>query len=185
MNQHELSWAVQYEITRFRSQSADYCFTTEEYARIFPDLRGTNDTARHVIHLLRTLVRGRRENIMRSPELQMHLDAVKRRVAELERTEKDAYVELDHEEDAIKAGKGAGLGFTSHGPDPDWYGGQGTQNYSISLFWASAHALFSHTRCRFGRTFKERRLHYEQAVLFRIYDSAPEAQDRPIEPCTT
>lgn len=126
MNQHELSWAVQYEVARFRSQSQDYCFTMEEYARIFPDLEGPNDVARHVIHLLRTLVRGRRENTVRSPELQQHLDAVKRRVADLERTEKDPYVELDLEEEAIKACKGAGLGLTSHGPDPEWYGGQGT-----------------------------------------------------------
>ena len=132
MNQHELSWAVQYEIARFRSQSLDYCFTTEEYARIFPDLHGTNDVARHVIHLLRTLVRARRENTVRSPELQKHLDAVKRRVAELERTEKDPYVELDREEEAIKAGKGAGLGLTPHGPDPDWYGGQRTRIFTVS-----------------------------------------------------
>lgn len=125
MNSHKLSWAVQYEISRFRSQSNDYCFTADEYARIFPDLQGGNDKARHVVHLLRTLVRDRRDRNIRSAELQAHLDAIKRRVEELERAEKDPYVELDKEEATIEAGKQAGLGLTSDGPDPDWYGGQG------------------------------------------------------------
>lgn len=132
MNLHKLSWAVQYEISRFRSQSKDYCFTADEYARIFPDLEGGNDKARHVVHLLRTLVRDRRDRNIRSTELQAHLDAIKRRVEELERAEKDPYVELDKEEDTIEAAKHAGLGLTSDGPDPDWYGGQGKLLFFIT-----------------------------------------------------
>ena len=125
MDSHKLSWAVQYEILRFRSQSRDYCFTVEEYAKIFPELHGGNDMGRHVIHLLRTLVCNRCKNTTRSPKLQAHLNAIKRRVAELERAEKDPYVKLDKEEVAIEAGNHAGLGLTLDGPDPDWYGGQG------------------------------------------------------------
>jgi hypothetical protein len=79
MNQHELSWAVQYKITYICSQSLNNCFAPKEYACIFPDLRA---------HF---------ENTVCSPKLQKHLDAVKRHVVELERTEKDPYVELDLE----------------------------------------------------------------------------------------
>ena len=46
-------------------------------------------------------------------------------------TEKGPYVELNLEEEAIKAGKGAGLGLTPHGPDPDWYSGQGTRIHTV------------------------------------------------------
>lgn len=133
MDSHNLSWAVQYEISRFRSQSKEYCFTLEEYARIFPDLRGGNDMARHVIHLLRTLLRDRREPTTLNPELQAHIDAVRRNVEVLERVEKDPYVELNQEEAAIVAGNNAGLGLTSHGPSPSWYGGQGQFCHSLGV----------------------------------------------------
>lgn len=76
-------------------------------------------------------MRDQRNKKVCSAELQANLDAVKRCVEELERAEKDPYVELDKEEATIEAGKHAALGLTSDGPDPDWYGGQGKSSLSI------------------------------------------------------
>lgn len=74
-------------------------------------------------------MRKQRQNTACSAELQARLDAVKRWVEELERSEKDPYVELNKEEATVEAGKHAGLGLTSDGPDPDRYGGRDKRRY--------------------------------------------------------
>lgn len=179
MDSHDLSWAVQYEISRFRSQSKEDGFTLQEYARIFPDLRGGNDMARHVVHLLRMLLRDRREQTALNPELQAHIDAVKRDVEVLERAEKDPYVELDQEEAAIEAGKHAGLGLTSHGPNPDWYGGQGqfciclgVELYRHASYWDFNN---SYAGCYACQSIQHRRRHHKCAKGSGISFGATEA----------
>ena len=38
MNSHRLSWAVQWEITRYRTLSPTYCFTLDDYTKIVKEL---------------------------------------------------------------------------------------------------------------------------------------------------
>ena len=134
MIRHRLSWAVMWEIYRSRAVSFKFHFSLKEYASIFPKLAGeSNEAARILPYLLAHLARSRKdggEGPDREEEREVELEEVMRSVKELERPDKDPYTELDKEEEAIRAGNGAGLGLADA---TRWYGGQGTDSFMYSI----------------------------------------------------
>ncbi|KAF8320914.1 hypothetical protein DL93DRAFT_2073706 [Clavulina sp. PMI_390] len=139
MNRYRLPWAVQYEISRYRSQLKAYCFTIEEYDEIFDKLckrnlasrlqnnqpDGSNTEARQIFHLVRSVVRKNRTTNDGAVK-EADLDAMELKVDASQIEMKDPYLALDAEEKAIISGSGAGLGLSPGCPEgPEWYGGQG------------------------------------------------------------
>lgn len=148
MNRHNLSWAVQYEISRYRSQSKKYWLTLDEYDHIFRELEGPNDKAWHVASLLRSCVREHRDPDVRDPVLEAHRDSVKHRMEELERPQPDhdPYLHLEKEEKCISDNLGAGLGLSAH-EQPGYYGGQGRDAHFNEAEWDLNLLLFSCPDC--------------------------------------
>ncbi|KAF8320916.1 hypothetical protein DL93DRAFT_2224612 [Clavulina sp. PMI_390] len=141
MNCYRLPWAVQYEVSRYRSQNTAFCFSLNEYNEIFEklcqihqavrtkhgQLDGSNIEARQVFSLIRSIYRKRPPSKGHEGK-ESQLDSMELRIDVSQIDAKDPYVELDFEEKAILAGSGAGLGLSPDSPDgPEWYGGRVAQ----------------------------------------------------------
>ncbi|KAF8320917.1 hypothetical protein DL93DRAFT_2224613 [Clavulina sp. PMI_390] len=142
-----LPWAVQYEVSRYRTQPVTYQLSSHEWEDIFTELRkanlatrtedghpdGNNTEARQVFPLVQAVFQQRRRSKdSGTKEAQLNIMSLE---AETSRGRaKDPYIELDFEEKAILAGSGAGLGVSPNSPNGfGWYGGQVAQRVALTV----------------------------------------------------